>query len=218
MPRSDSHAKDPRVQVWTELTHVEFIGGTSDTWTSAAHQGFNCVCVHGLTDDFHMVSRVLCVQHLPGASMAARVRQRRSAGSHTGLALATDQVKQLREFGVEGKLVCLTTDAASNARRSREDTEAALGRPLEELNCVAHQLNLSVQKALEHLDDILAKVRVRVGQARQCRTQVRRVVAWLHRSTLQSDKLKELQEAFHEEERLLPGDCPTRCDQTCRMV
>jgi len=79
-------------------------------------------------------------------------------GSHTGLAMAIDQKRALDDFRVADKVIAETSDAASSARKGREELATLLGHAIEETDCVAHQLNLSVQAALLGVADILKKV------------------------------------------------------------
>jgi len=202
-----------RWQVRVEMTHLEFAAITTDCWTSEARQGYQGVTVHGITDDFRQVCRVLSVKHLPGA-LCSKITRTSRAGSHTGVAMAKDQLDVLRSFGLVDKVSASTTDAASNAKCGRSELEALLGagRVLLELDCKSHMLNLAVKDALSHIDPILRKVSRNQFPCSICAPlQLRNISTFLHKSTQSEEQLEYLQHLNMEKEETMKGYVETRC-------
>ncbi|CAH1238655.1 ZBED1 [Branchiostoma lanceolatum] len=169
-----------------ELTDVQFAALTGDGWTSRAADHYLTLTVHFLKD---WTIQVKVLQ-----TLKAEVTQ-------TGENIAAEIEDCLKEFGLAGKVDVMTTDNA----RSMVNATTAAGIKLS-LNCFAHTLNLSTQKAMD------------VQTVRNMIAIIRPAITYFRNSYLAKVVLKEKQQALGKPIHNLILDCKTRWNSSYLMV
>ncbi|XP_060798253.1 E3 SUMO-protein ligase ZBED1-like [Neoarius graeffei] len=169
-----------------KLKDVEYAALTRDGWTSRAADHYLTLTVHYLKD-WTMQVRVLQM-------LKAQVSQ-------TGENIVAEIKECLTEFSLEGKVDVMTTD---NAKAMVNATTAA-GIKLS-LNCFAHKLNLSTQKAMN------------VPAVHSMLAIIRPPITYFRNSYLAKVVLKEKQEALGKPNHNLILDCKTRWNSSYLMV
>lgn len=137
-----------------------------DGWTSRATQSYITVTAHHIDDEWDMQNPVL--------------QTRTFNEAHTGQNLASLLRDVCCEWKIEEKNPALITDNARNM------TLAGAGAEMEpHVQCIAHTLNLSSQKALK-VDTVSALL-----------VKLRKQVTFFHKSCKACEALKEMQTQLH---------------------
>ena len=128
-------------QLLQELLKVDFVGVTTDGWTSRNTESYITITCHFVNDKWDMCNYVL--------------QTRIMSQSHTGENLAAELNQAFCEWNIMGKVVALVTDNASNMVSCSQEIS------LPRIGCFAHTLNLASQRALKiaSLSKMLAKIR-----------------------------------------------------------
>jgi hypothetical protein len=117
------------------------VGLTTDLWTSLAQDSYCGVTVHFLTDEWQLKHLVLDVRPMPYP--------------HTGEAIKEALMAIIIEFGIEKKVLTLTTDNASSMNKAFDLLAAEMledhKRTIYHIRCGAHILNLAVQYGLKNM-------------------------------------------------------------------
>ena len=122
-------------------------------------------------------------------------------GSHTSTYLTTELKKITDEWNVTSKVHCAITDGASNIKGAIKLNH------WNNLVCIAHSLNLVVTCALN--DD---------PEAKEVIEKVKHMVTYFHKSTLASEKLREIQKRLDLPEHKLIQQVDTRWNSTFYML
>ena len=121
--------------------------------------------------------------------------------SHTSLNLASELKKVTNEWEITTKIHCAITDGASNIKGAIKENH------WNNLVCFAHTLNLVVSCAIEQ--DL---------QSKEVITKIKHIVSFFHKSTLASDKLRELQNTLGLPEHKLIQQVETRWNSSFYMM
>lgn len=114
-----------------ELASVQCVSFTADTWRCGRKRHYVCVTAHFITSTFIQRSTILSFRQFYGRSFAMRLRR------HIRTVLIM--------FGLDkGKVYATTTDNGADMRKATQIMTVFGVR----LHCVAHGLNLTVQKSL----------------------------------------------------------------------
>lgn len=116
---------------------------TTDSWTSPNTESFMAATAHFIDDNFQIKSLLLTCSHSPEA--------------HTSKNLSSELRKITEEWQIDTKVLICISDNAANIKG------AILSLGWEHFGCYAHTLNLVVQDALKHVDDITKKVKIIVA-------------------------------------------------------
>lgn len=174
-----------------------FYALTSDIWSSRTSEAYISLMIHYLTKDFDM--RVVTLRCAPFSDVR-----------HTGSEIAGIIKKSLEDADLPlENMVVYVTDNASNATKSARDL--GVGHQ----GCVAHTLNLIVQKfarwkmpdanqpTLDGISEQLAKISKAIEI-------VREYAKYLGNSTIGTQWIKMAMERSNEPPRSIPVDVPTR--------
>lgn len=137
---------------------------TTDLWRSLTIEGYMCLTAHYIDSEWKLKTKILSFCAFPPP--------------HTGAGIATKVLALLKEWGLEKRVFTITVDNAS----SNDNMQGILKKQLRKslvcngeffhIRCVAHILNLIVQKGLEVIDAALEKIRdsvkfVKVSESRE---------------------------------------------------
>lgn len=114
-------------KVMLEVQAAGFFAATTDLWTSLATEPYQSLTVHFINEDFDLKTRCLQTAFFPD--------------DHTGENIAVSLREGLASWNLpEEKLVCITTDNASNMVKAAELNEWT------RLQCFGHRLHLAIGK------------------------------------------------------------------------
>lgn len=166
---------------------VQFVSFTTDIWTSPSSMPFMCIAAH-FVFEFRMYNSVISFTECPE--------------SHTGQNIRSRFEDTLKEFGLEGKLFCVTTDNASN----NEAFLASLaGFDVDNhIRCLSHVINLCTQSFLLSAEPFVSKVRDCVKKLRSSHKNLNSL-----ERICQNSKVSYLKPCL---------DCKTRWNSTLHML
>ncbi|XP_051816727.1 E3 SUMO-protein ligase ZBED1-like [Acanthochromis polyacanthus] len=176
-------------EVMMEIQAAGFFAGTTDLWTSRASEPYQSLTVHFITEDFDIKARCLQTAYFPD--------------DHTGENIAASLREGLSCWNLpEEKLVCITTDNASNMVKAAELNEWT------RLQCFGHRLHLAIENALKEVDD---KVSRATGLCRK-------LVGHFSHSSKKKIALAEAQRQLNLPEHCLIVECQTRWGSKEKMI
>ena len=173
-------------KITSELESVEVCSLTSDFWTARTSTSYVTVTCHFINSSWVMKSYVLATYQVDV--------------SHTAENVAKELKKVASEWKITEKVVCVTTDNASNMVAGVRLTG------WKHLPCLGHTLNLIVCEAIKK-DEALSTLQ----------EKCRKVVKFFKQSNLAHSKLSQLQLELKGEERKLIQDVCTRWNSTYYM-
>ena len=175
--------------VQQELKHVEFMGMTTDMWTSRSKDGYISLTAHYISPQFVMQHRNLQSCHFPG--------------SHTALNIAAMLRSLARDWGIDLKaqVPAFTTDNAKNVVNAVSENLMLASIP-----CAGHSLNLAVQDALA-----VSGLKTALGRAKK-------IVEHFNCSRLDNEELRAKQKQLDLPSHSLIQDVVTRWNSTLDMV
>ncbi|XP_058485902.1 E3 SUMO-protein ligase ZBED1-like [Solea solea] len=179
--------EEEKAKAKAQLQHVEAVSLTSDMWTSTNMDAYLAVTCHFVQDNMKLATLLLGVLPFPQ--------------DHTAENIAAAQKSLMVEWGLEGKVQCMVTDAAANM------VSTAKKLAMRHVVCIAHALNLVVKKSLDQtpgLDDL--------------RTKARKVVTYFRSSTTGKEKLKHVQQQMNCAVMKLIQEVDTRWNSTFLML
>ncbi|KAL2081038.1 hypothetical protein ACEWY4_022891 [Coilia grayii] len=168
------------------MQSVEAVGLTSDMWTSINMEAYLAVTCHYVDDSAKLATVLLGVVPFPI--------------SHTADNISAAKKLLMQEWGIEGKVTSIVTDAGANMVASVRNLN------LRHVICFAHALNLVVKKSLDATPG-LADIRARS----------QKVVAYFKSSTT-AKKLREVQEQMQRPLHKLIQEVDTRWNSTYHML
>ncbi|XP_057981190.1 zinc finger BED domain-containing protein RICESLEEPER 3-like [Malania oleifera] len=126
---------------------------TSDCWSSPTTEGYLCITVHFVDENWVLHSKIINFSHMPPP--------------HSGVALSEKTFSVLKEWGIDSKIFSITLDNAT-ANDSMQDilsSQLSLQAPLVSggeyfhVRCCAHILNLIVQEGLKVIERVVYNIR-----------------------------------------------------------
>jgi len=119
-------------KVKVSLNNAEHVAITTDIWTSINTDSYFTLTVHFLSETV-LKTFVQCTKKLES--------------NHTSVCLSEIMTNELYNWNIFHKVVAVVTDGGANIKA------AVRLMNLSHLPCIAHKLNLVVQKALQLSDD-----------------------------------------------------------------
>ena len=163
---------------------------TVDIWSSLKFESFLGITIHFIDENWMLQHFILDVF--------------RFKGSHTGETIANEIYNTLAEFGLETKIIAITTDNGSNMILGINILKETLTNNLIHCRCVAHVLNLVVVSGLNIIEKSIKKLR--------------KLIKTIRKSTKLLEKLENLIK-FDRTQFLRPiMDCKTRWNSTYKMI
>ena len=169
------------------MQSVEAVSLTSDMWTSINMEAYLAVTCHYVYDPAKLATVLLGVLPFPK--------------SHTADNISAAKRSLMEEWGIEGKVTSIVTDAGANMVASVRSLN------LRHVICFVHALNLVVKKSLD-ATPVLADIRSRS----------RKVVTYFKTSTTAKEKLREVQEQMQGPVHKLIQEVDTRWNSTYHML
>ena len=161
------------------MQSVEAVSLTSDMWTSINMEAYLAVTCHYVDDSAKLATVLLGVLPFPKC--------------HTADNISAAKRSLIEEWGIEGKVTSIVTDAGANMVASVRNLN------LRHVICFVHALNLVVKKSLD-ATPVLADIRSRS----------RKVVTYFKTSTTAKEKLREVQEQMQRPVHKLIQEVDTR--------
>ena len=178
-----------RGRVKENLKSAEYLGLTTDGWTSRSTQSFITVTAHFVDQDYKFANYILQTRQLKE--------------SHTAGNSAKFLEESLNEWGLKRDLPTpVTTYNASNIVAGISLAEGIQPH----IRCFAHTLNLATQRGIN------------VNQVDRVLGRVSRVVSFFHISTTATSVLKSKQELLEIPQHKLNMDVPTRWNSIYDMA
>ncbi|XP_073412759.1 zinc finger BED domain-containing protein 4-like [Dendrobates tinctorius] len=172
-----------RAKLQDRITRVTAVCLTVDCWTSSTTTAFISVTCHFI-ENYKKVSCLLdCFEF---------------SERHTSENLAVELLRVVKEWHIEGKVICCVSDDAANI------TNAIKLLNWTHHSCLAHTINLIVRDALKVIKPTLDKVKS--------------IVEFFHKNTIATEKLKSTQRQMGMPELRLKQDCVTQWNSTYHML
>ena len=129
---------------------------TSDLWTSITNEGYICLMVHYVDENWELKNIILNFCHMPPP--------------HMGTLLSEKILSFLEEWGIEKKIFSITLDNASNNDNCQDFKKKKLNEGSLLLSdgiffhvcCGAHILNLIVQEGFKVIDDSVINLVIKI--------------------------------------------------------
>ncbi|XP_033998009.1 zinc finger BED domain-containing protein 1-like [Trematomus bernacchii] len=169
------------------MQRVEAVSLTADMWTSINMDAYLAVTCHYVDDSAKLATVLLGVLPFPE--------------THTAVNITAAMRSLMEEWGTEGKVTSIVTDAGANMVASVRSLN------LRHALCFAHSLNLVVKKSLDATPGL-----------QDLRTRARKVVAFFKTSTTAKEKLREVQEQMNRPVLKLIQEVDTRWNSTYLML
>lgn len=192
-----SKTSDLKQKLIETLDGVQTIALTFDNWSARrGSRSYGCLTGHFISDDFEMNSLILEFEHMPYP--------------HDLPTIANFLVDAIQGLKIEGKVIAITTDNASNNIPAIETFQNRLSLDLNSdvgfvhVRCVAHIINLAVKNALSKLDESISKVK--------------EFVTIIKSSTARKEKFQRKQSRRYNKCLDLKDDVPTRWNSTYLML
>ncbi|KAI0526836.1 hypothetical protein KFK09_002428 [Dendrobium nobile] len=172
---------------------------TSDLWTSINTDGFICLTVHFIDNDWHLHKKIISFSFMPPP--------------HDGISLYEKLQCLFIEWRIESKLFSITLDNASannvcvDYLRNQMNLRSALLCEGEffHLRCTAHIINLIVQEGMKEIDGSISKIRESIKYVKGSQARKQKFLDCVRQSCLES-------------KRGLRQDAPTRWNSTFIML
>lgn len=179
---------------------------TSDMWTSTASDSYYGITAHFVDRNWQLQSVVLDFAIMPQP--------------HTGEIIKETFLTIMADFNIENKVLAITTDNASNITNGIELLAAEISskhsRPIYNIRCGAHVLNLTVQAGLKSMFNI--EEDINEENLTSSLTKLRLCINTIRRSPRIIHQLQEICQDLKIQYYDLPNDCPTRWSSTYQMI
>ncbi|XP_062857042.1 E3 SUMO-protein ligase ZBED1-like [Trichomycterus rosablanca] len=179
--------EEEKAKAKAQLQSVERVSLTSDIWTSMNMDAYLAVTCHCVLDNMKMDTLLLGVLPFPQ--------------DHSAENIAAALMSLVVEWGLEGKVQCLVTDAAANMLCTAKKLA------MRHIVCIAHALNLVVKKSLDQTPGL-----------EELRSKARKVVTYFRSSTTGKEKLKHVQQQMNCAVMKLIQEVDTRWNSTFLML
>ncbi|CAG8741000.1 21895_t:CDS:2 [Gigaspora margarita] len=203
------------------LTYTSSISLTFDLWTSRAHDSYLGLTCHWISDEFLIYDLTLDIIELGAYKTANNI---------------VESIEpMLKEFGIEkNKLLSITTDNSANVKAAitKLSTSLQVSKPIANIFCATHTLQLSINMGLEVADDLINKCKMLISfmsgekKKKQLReltndlenstnTDYRRDGTNFHEKLLSNDEFKSIKALinllclFHKATKILSGSTYT---------
>lgn len=157
---------------------------TTDCWTSCKNESYIAVTAHYITPDFKPKSLLLETTTLDER--------------HTSTVLANELRRVITEWNLQNKILLVVSDNAANIKKAIKDE-----LKWRHLPCMAHTVNIIVQKALEEVSPLVEKTKS--------------IVSYFKRSTTAKVKLDLYQKQNNKEPKMLVQSVATRWNSVYYM-
>lgn len=187
-------------KVKVSLNNAEHVAITTDIWTSINTDSYLTLTVHFLSETV-LKTFVLCTKKLES--------------NHTSVYLSEIMTNELNNWNIFHKVVAVVTDGGANIKA------AVRLMNLSHLPCIAHKLNLVVQKALQLYDDegVGSENNSDEGDLKLILKKCRIIVGYFKRSEVGNRMLVEKQKQLGSSTILkLKQDIRTRWNSTFFML
>ncbi|KAI0510486.1 hypothetical protein KFK09_011088 [Dendrobium nobile] len=172
---------------------------TSDLWTSINTDGFICLTVHYIDNEWHLHKKIISFSFMPPP--------------HDGIALCEKLQSLFLEWKIESKLFSVTLDNASannvcvDYLRNQLNLRRALlcEGQFFHIRCTAHIVNLIVQEGMKEIDVSISKIRESIKYVKGSQARKQKFLDCVKQSCLES-------------KRGLRQDVPTRWNSTFIML
>ena len=173
-----------------ELSRVEFVALTSDSWTCRNNRHYLTVTVHFVNFDMKLVSRVLVTVHMDESCTCENLASR---------------LKEIaKEWGIMDKVIAVVTDNAANMVGA-VNLISSTHPGWRQIPCFAHTLSLVVKGSILKNIEFFSIV-----------TRARAIVTFFHQSTKATAKLAAL--CKEQTKKVLQQDVETRWNSTLIMI
>ena len=135
------------------MLNIRCVSLTFDEWTSIAGKNYLAITAHFVNSQ-KTIEKLLSFQNVSGKTKG------------DDLSLSIESI--VKKFGLENKIISITTDNASNCALAIKKCYSIgfNGVPLVHVRCAAHTLNLIVKEGLKHVECELQSVRKAVHSVR----------------------------------------------------
>lgn len=171
-----------------ETAAVEGVSMTTDLWTSCSNTPYIGVTIHFITENMELLNATLCCKELPHPH------------DYMNISLCIQEV--LRTWGLEDKVVAVTTDNCGNMVKTM-DLLMEKGVVQHHFRCCGHVLQLAIYKGLQ------------IPSIQGMLTKCRKVVEEFDRSSFATQVLQASQ---GNQKLALVKECKTRWNSTLHMV
>ncbi|KAJ4947657.1 hypothetical protein JOQ06_009690 [Pogonophryne albipinna] len=179
--------EEEKMKAKAVLQRVEAVSLTADMWTSINMDAYLAVTCHYVDDSAKLATVLLGVLPFPEA--------------HTAVNITVAMRSLMEEWGTEGKVTSIVTDAGANMVASVRSLN------LRHALCFAHSLNVVVNKSLDATPGL-----------QDLRTRARNAVTFFTTSTTAKEKLREVQEQMNRPVLKLIQEVDTRWNSTYLML
>jgi len=166
-----------------QLSHIQHISLTLDTWSSPAHLPYLGVTAHWITSKFEPHEILLSMAELPYPHGSTEIKEH--------------LFDLFNEWEVESKISAIVTDNGSNVKKACN--ELGIG---ERIPCTAHTLQLSIGKGLDKIELLADKCKrlITFLSGDKKKQQLKESQIYLYR---QQEILQETEELEKEVENLI---------------
>src|SRR2546429_333585 len=158
------------------VNSCEFISLTTDLWTSKSKSGYIGITGHWLNDKFEPYDVLIGIEKIPYP--------------HTAAVISNYLEKYIEDYRLNNKINCIVTDNGANMKAAVNILSQKSQKPneIERLPCVAHTLQLTVNKALNSISKQVVRYK--------------RIVKFFC-SPKQSERLQEMQRELSKQSQSL---------------
>nr|XP_055053943.1 E3 SUMO-protein ligase ZBED1-like [Misgurnus anguillicaudatus] len=176
-----------RAEVANEVLKAEYIAATTDLWSSRKMEPYISLTIHYIDANFNLNTKCLQTAFIPE--------------DHTGQNIAHALREAVAAWGLnEEKLVCITTDNASNIKLAAEVNGWM------RLQCFGHRLHLAIENAMKD-----SRIDRAMGVCKK-------LVSSFSYSWKKKRDLAEAQKQLNLPEHSLKTECPTRWGSRQAMI
>ncbi|XP_055053943.2 E3 SUMO-protein ligase ZBED1 [Misgurnus anguillicaudatus] len=176
-----------RAEVANEVLKAEYIAATTDLWSSRKMEPYISLTIHYIDANFNLNTKCLQTAFIPE--------------DHTGQNIAHALREAVAAWGLnEEKLVCITTDNASNIKLAA-DVNGWM-----RLQCFGHRLHLAIENAMKD-----SRIDRAMGVCKK-------LVSSFSYSWKKKRDLAEAQKQLNLPEHSLKTECPTRWGSRQEMI
>ena len=158
---------------------------TTDMWTSKGKAGYIGITAHWLDEDNKPYDILLGIEHAPYP--------------HTAKVISNYLEKYIEDFRIENKLTCIVTDNGSNMKAAINILSSKY-KNVKRLPCVAHTLQLTVNKAIKSINYQVRRYRklVKFFQSPKQSERLQKMQKELSKKSLTNDENSDDDDLFED--------------------